>query len=347
MVPSEVRWTVIVAAPPAAPPSLSESHVYLALKSGAVAAYRLNDGGVAWQQPIRTDLPVEFDDDRLVVASGEAILALDPKDGRTLWTAPAGKLTAPLLVENGWIIAAAQDELIALRATDGTRVWQRPSAGQTRRASVEGDRLYVPLNDRLLALTLATGATEWEVRFGGEPTEVLAFADRVYVGSVDKYFYCLKAPTGDVDWAYRVGSAVRGKPAADAAQVYITAIDNMVRAFDRRSGALRWQKDAAFRPTIGPFVVGNAVIVAGRAAVVKVYRFNTGTELPKLTLNQVVVLPPAFGHSRSDTLIAAVTGDLSEQWSLTLMGPPLWTSPAIVPLTVLPGEVLPIPRPGG
>jgi outer membrane protein assembly factor BamB len=345
--PAEVRWTLVVSAPPAASPTVSESHVYIALKSGVVTAHRINDGAVAWQQPIRTDFPIEVADDRLFVASGEAVLALDPKDGRTLWTAPAGVVTAPLLAQNGWVIAAVKGELLAFRSADGSRVWQRPSGEQIRRASVEGDRLYVPLNDRLLALTLATGVTEWEVRFAGEPTEVLAFVDRVYVGSVDKKFYCLKAPTGEVDWVYTVGSAVRGKPTADAAHVYITAIDNMVRAFDRKNGARRWQKDARFRPTIGPFVVGSAVIVAGRAAVVRAFQSNTGAELPSLTLSKVVVMPPGFGFSRGDAVIAAVMGDLSEQWNLTLLGPPLWTSPAIVPLTVLPGEVVEMRPPGG
>jgi hypothetical protein len=80
---------------------------------------------------------------------------------------------------------------------------------------------------------------------------------------------------------------------------------------------------------------------------VRAFQSNTGAELPSLTLSKVVVMPPGFGFSRGDAVIAAVMGDLSEQWNLTLLGPPLWTSPAIVPLTVLPGEVVEMRPPGG
>jgi outer membrane protein assembly factor BamB len=346
-VPSEVRWSVALSAPPASPASISDSRIFVALKSGIVAAHSAADGGELWRRDLRTELPIDAVGDRLFVVSGDAIHALDADSGTSVWTAPAGTVTAPLLVQDGWIIAAVAGELSAYRAADGSKVWSHPSGAQTERATIEGDRLYVPLKDRVMALELATGDMKWERQISGEPTEVLAFADRVYVGSLDKFFYCLRADGGELDWApVRVGAAVRGKPAADAAHVYITALDNLIRAFDRKNGALRWRMDAGFRPKAGPTVIGSAVVVGGPAAELQILSAATGRRAGPVKLSQTLLLPPAFHQSKGWIVMAALTGDLTEKWMLTLTEPPLWPSMTVVPLTELPGVVVPIQPPG-
>jgi outer membrane protein assembly factor BamB len=278
------------------------------------------------------------------VVSGDAVHALATKDGATVWTAAAGPVTAPLLAQDGWVIAPVQGELAAFRADDGTEVWRQPTGTQLVRATIEGDRLYAPLTDRLLALELATGQTRWPLKLRDAPTEVLAFPDRIYLGSLDKFFYCVRAADGETAWTQATG-AVLGRPAADATHVYITTIDNVVHAFDRRSGNGRWREDAPFRPTSGPVVVGSVVVVAGPSSEPRAFSAKTGTPAGHLALPQSLLVPPAFGSVKGDILMAAVTGDLTEQWNLTLMGPPLWTSPAVEPLTVLPGVTVPIVLP--
>lgn len=345
--PSQEIWSVAVSAAPAAPPSVLQPHVYVALSSGVVVAHQLEGGAVAWQRELRTDLPIEVAGDRVVLVSEETLYALSAIDGTTVWTAAVGTVTAPLLVQDGWIIAAGNGGLAAYRTSDGTRLWHRATGVQTLRATIEGDRLYVPLTTRLLSLELANGVTRWEAVLGEAPTEVLAFPDRLYAGSSNKFFYCFRARTGEVDWRAPVGLAVRGKPAADAAHVYTAGLDNTVRAFDRKNGALRWHKGAKFRPIAGPIGVGAAIIVAGRAAELMVLRADTGDPAARLALSQSLVMPPAFGTTDGDPVMAALTGDLSAQWKLTLLGPPRWTSPAVVPLTALPGDRVPIRLPGG
>jgi outer membrane protein assembly factor BamB len=345
-VPSEVRWSVALSAPPAAPPAVSESQVFVALKSGIVAAHSAADGRELWRRDLRTELPIDAVGDRLFVVSGEAIHALDAGSGASVWTAPAGTVTAPLLIHDGWIIAAVPGELLAFRAADGSKVWNRPSGAQTARATIEGDRLYVPLKDRVMALELQTGETKWEQLMGGEPTEILAFSDRVYVGSLDKFFYCLRAADGQLDWApVRVGAAVRGKPAADAAHVYIAAVDNLIRAYDRKNGANRWRTDAEFRPKAGPTVIGTALVVTGSAAELRILNTTTGRKAGHVALSQSLLVPPTFHVSKGWIVMAAMTGDLTETFTLTLIEPPLSPSLPIVPLTELPGVLVPIQPP--
>lgn len=340
--PNTARWTVEISTRPSSPPVIGGAHVFVALASGIVAAHRLSDGVEAWHVELRTDRPLAMDGSRVFVGSGEAIHALNAADGLVAWRAKSGTLTAPLLAYQGWIIAASEGHLAAYRAADGTEVWKQPSGPQRTRATIEGNYLYVPLdNGRLRSLDLATGTLRWEHRLRGAPGEVLAFADRVYVGSADKSFSCLDADDGEVEWFFRIGTPTRGGPAGDATRVYVTGMDNMVRAFNRADGAMLWHPSVPFRPTTGPVVVGSKVLVAGTGNEVRAFDAVTGRPAGTTTLDLPFATPPAFADVDGMTVMAALTGGLTDQWKLSLWEPAMLTIP-IEPLTEIPGTIVPI-----
>ncbi len=345
--PTAVRWSIALPGQPDAPPAIGADRIYVALQPGIVAAHRLSDGRELWRRDLPTATPMAVDHGRLFVASGTAIHALNA-DGSAAWQTVVGSLSAPLLARDGWVIAAADGKLSALRATDGSTVWTQAIARVSEQPSIEGGNLYVPLEDgRVLSLDLATGSRRWERRLYGSPTAVLPFADRVYVGSADKSFYCLDAEDGRVDWRQQIGAVVRGRPAADASRVYVVALDNLLRAFDRGNGALRWSpRGLPFRPTTGPVVIGQMVVVAGTTDKILGFEAATGQPAGQLVLPQSLATLPAYGDTSGVARIAAVTGSLDQQWMLTLAEPAL-PSIAVDPLTDLPGLVIPIPQPPG
>lgn len=342
--PTSVRWSVAVPAPPAAAPAVGSAHVFIPLASGVVSARRIADGSEAWHADLCTERPVAVEGDRVFVAAGEAIHALSASDGAVLWRAPAGALTAPLLVHEGWLIAASKGRLAAYRAADGAEVWHQDSGEQRERATIEGDNLYVPFADgRVLALELANGHKRWEQQLEGAATEILAFADRIYVGSADRNFYCFSAGTGETSWWIRVGAALRGRPAGDATQVYAAAIDNVVRAFDRRSGAMRWHPSVPFRPIAGPAVIGSRIVVPGTSPELRAFDASTGNPAGAITLAEPLAAPPAFGVVAGVPVMAAFTGGLANQWKLVFSEGPMEIPTA--PLTTLPGIAVPLPAP--
>ena len=348
--PTVVKWSVALAAAPAAPPLLAGDQIYVALQSGIVAAHRTSDGAEAWRRDIRSDAPLAFDSGRVFIASGDAIYALNA-DGSPAWHADAGALTAPMLAQDGWIVAAAKDQLSAFRAADGSVVWRRAIDVTHVRPSIEGDNLYVSLEDgRVLALNLTTGKQRWEQRLGGAATDVLPFPDHVYVGSADKYFYCLRTGDGAIEWHQRIGAMLRGKPAADEARVYVVALDNLLRAFDRGTGSASWSPRAVpFRPTAGPVVFGDAIAVAGTTNEIRAFDAATGQPAGQLTLPESLATLPAYAHAPDAPLIVAVTGGLDQKWTLSLAvpAPPAVPAQRLEPLTALPGLPVPIPRPPG
>jgi outer membrane protein assembly factor BamB len=346
-VPSVVKWSIPLSARPAAPPMMGGTMIYLVLESGHVAAYRLSDGGVAWRVDLRSDQRVAVETDRVFVTSGEALYALNAATGSILWHAPTGTLTAPVLAHEGWIIAGSTTALYALRSSDGGKVWSREAGAQQAQATIEGDNLYVPLQTgALLALDVRTGSQRWMKQFAGAPTEVLAFADRMYFGSADKFFYCLKSRDGARDWRTRIGTTLRGRPVANATRVFVAGMDNVVRAFDRRSGAERWHAAVAYRPT-GVILIGSVVLVPGTSAELHGFDAATGKPAGQISLAEALPIPPAFSSSGKDIVMGAVTGSLSEQWKLLLTepAPPMPPSINIEALTTVPGASVPVRAP--
>ena len=306
---------------------ISGERVFVSSLPGLVSAHDIKDGRELWRDAVNPDQPIVVDGERVFIAGNEAVQALQATDRAVAWRTSTGTVTAPLVVKEGWVIVASAVRMLALRASDGSIVWQRETALQKDRGTIDGNTLFVPLaNGRLQAVDLASGATRWERRFAGSPAEPLVVGDRLYVGTNDKYFYCMKTSTGEVDWRIRVGAALRGRAATDGQRVFFVALDNLVRAVNRGNGALSWQQGVRFRPFEGPAVAGASVFVAGPTTEVRVLHAATGKEAGKIPFPEPLVIAPAIGTAAGDVVVAGITGGLNQSWKL-------WLASAVAPAT--------------
>jgi outer membrane protein assembly factor BamB len=338
---------------PSAPPAIGGDKIFLALQSGVVVAHRISDGVEAWRVEMRTDQPIVVDGTRVFVASGEAVHALASGDASVVWRAPTGTLTAPMLVQDGWMVVASAKELAAFRSEDGARVWARELGPQRNRPTIEGDNLYVPLDDgRLFALDLRTGADRWVRRLVSprKPeagtaapalSEVLAYPDRLFLGASDGRVLALNAVDGSLEWPFTIGAVLRGRPVGDGRRVFVTAMDNVVRAFDRGNGALLWHPTLPFRPT-APVLLGTRLVIPGASAEVRAFD-AAGRPAGQIKLEAALAIPPAFSKSTGGSIMAGVTGGLDGQWKLFVVEES--RAIPVVPLTVLPGVSVPVAPP--
>ena len=263
--------------------------------------------------------PVAPDGERVFIAAGEAVHALNAEDGAPLWRQPTGTLTAPLLAKDGWVIAASASKLYALRATDGEVIWSVDQALQRRRAAISGDLLFVPLaSGAVRALELTTGATRWEWRVAGAPAEPLVVGDRLYLGATDKRFYCVKISDGETEWDWQVGAEVRARAASDGERIFYVGLDNLVRAIGRTGGSQRWQQGVRFRPFEGPVVIGPTIALAGPARDVVLLDVQTGKEVGKISFPDRLELALAVGTHQDAVVVAGFTGALTETWKMWL-----------------------------
>ena len=350
--PTSPMWTIEVSAIPVAPPVASGGRLYLALQSG-VSAHRLDTPTEVWQTPIVVSGPMAATDERLIVAVKDELKGLDAATGAVVWTDRPGLLTAPPLVHGEWLLVASGEQVIAYRVLDGTRMWSRDTGAVEQRPAVAGTRVYVPAADgRVIALELASGEPVWEFDVGIRPTEPLVYGDRLFVGSAGKRFCSLflDARKRRHDWCFNdVGAVVVGRPAADATHVYFAALDNLLRAHDRKNGAYRWKKDLKYRPSAGPLLVGRSLAVPGSVPRVDVFDTAKGDTTLQLTLSTKLATEPLLLEAvgSEPARIVAVTGGLAKVWNVTLAGPAPVPPPGfpIAPLTELPGLAIPVSKP--
>jgi hypothetical protein len=123
----------------------------------------------------------------------------------------------------------------------------------------------------------------------------------------------------------------------DPAHVYFLALDNVLRARDRSNGNQRWMHPIRRRAVSGPATEGGYVFVAPGAEIA-VWTAN-GKPAGTLPLPADTAVPVTFVVRGDDVSVVAVTGNLSSQWQLTLLGPA--SDPPLAPVDALPGVALP------
>jgi outer membrane protein assembly factor BamB len=347
--PSASAWSVTIDAGPLVPPLVSDGLVVLALQTGTVSARHLSNGTEAWHLELRVDQPMAADAGLIFAVSGQTLHALSAKHGTPAWTAEIGNATAPVVARGGWVIVASGDGIEALRGSDGARIWKRATGAISERAAIGGSVLYVPIEEgRLVALDLTTGNPLWDRKVGPNPTEPLAYDGRLYLGSAAKQFVCINAESGATEWSWNIGSRTIGAAAADASNVYLVAMDNLVRALRRTNGGQRWTYALVYRPTAGPVVLGDQVAVPGITSELTGLAASTGKPTGKLQLPEKLAVGPAFippvppGGAAG---VVSITGGLTTEWILAAWRPAGSSASAPAPVPA-PVPALP-PAPGG
>jgi hypothetical protein len=81
---------------------------------------------------------------------------------------------------------------------------------------------------------------------------------------------------GVIDWRWRTGGDVIGAPVADERHVFFVALDNLLRAMDRKTGAQVWMRPLPVRPVAGVVLAGSTLVVAGPPAALRVFMVKDG-----------------------------------------------------------------------
>jgi outer membrane protein assembly factor BamB len=285
----DLRWVTAFDSPAAAAPGFDTERAYVPLRGGSLVAVDLDDGGIRWSLDGAGRQTPATGDGLVFVARERSVRALRAATGATAWETPLpGALVSAPYWDTGWLVVSLDSgDLAALRATDGTLVW-RQSLGATLATTPAPalDSLYLALTDgRVVAVGLATGVERWTRRIEGTITGLLALDDELVVGSTAKALYSLDLDDGDIRWRWRLGAAAIGAAVADARRIYAVAFDHVLRAFDRRTGNLRWSTPLPTRPAgRSPVLAGSAVFVPSYTTELEGYSVDTGQKAVTLTL---------------------------------------------------------------
>jgi outer membrane protein assembly factor BamB len=322
--PVTIHWSIDLRAGATGSPVNDGERIYLALKTAHVVAFAPSDGHEIWRIAKDVTATMAAADGALFMPLADAVEAARGKDGASLWVAPQIKAVAPLVVSGKILLVATETEIVALNTADGQVAWRTAAGGVRQPLAVDGDAAFAGANDgRLVALALADGRLLWEKYIPDGVSTLAAHRGLVYVGGGDKQLYCLDGRHGGLKWPYPIRSPISGRISVDDDHVYLTALDNVVRALDRETGNMRWQFGLKRRPIGGVRVAGHIVFVQASGTEVLMLLARNGLAsgsmiLPGETTRET---PPDVRESADGVHAVVVTGGLSNLWQLTLIGP--------------------------
>ena len=322
--PVKIHWSVDLRAGVTGSPVIDGEHIYLALKTAHVVALSPSDGHEIWRIAKDVTATMTAAEGTLFLPLADAIEAARGRDGASLWVAPQIKAVAPIVVSGNILLVATETEVVALNTADGQVAWRTAAGGVRQPPAVDGESAFIGASDgRLVALSLADGGLRWETYIPDGVSTQAAHRGLVYVGGGDKQLYCLDGRHGGVKWAYPIRSPISGRISVDDDHVYVAALDNVVRGLDRETGNMRWQFGLKRRPIGGVRVAGHVVFVQANGTEVLMLLARNGLASGSLILPGETTrdTPPAVRESADGVHAVVVTGGLSNQWQMTLIGP--------------------------
>ena len=202
--------------------SFADGVVYATSGLGDVAALDAATGAVKWKVrpagPLR-GAPTIANGHVYVVSSDNQLIALQPADGKTVWsesgtleTAGVFGVAAPAAAQGTVVAGFSSGELNAYRYENGRIVWQDAlsrtsiSTSVATLSDIDADpvidqgRVYaVGQGGRMVALELTSGQRLWELNIAGIATPWIA-GDWLFVMTDDAKLMCIARTSGKVRW---------------------------------------------------------------------------------------------------------------------------------------------------
>jgi outer membrane protein assembly factor BamB len=241
---------------------------FVGTENGELVALRLSDGGELWRAQLSSEVlaPAASDGEHVLVATLDGRLAaLSRSDASRLWSydtqVPVLTLrgtAGPVISDPLAFMGFANGRLTALRVDSGQVVWEH-------------------------VVSLPTGRSELE-RMADVDNAPLVGPNGAYVASYQGAIKSLRLADGQVQWERPLSS--HGGLAEGYGQVYATAEDGTLRAFDSVSGNVVWEQDAlARRGVTGPAVFGPWVAVGDAEGYVHVFAQSDGRPVGRVRVD--------------------------------------------------------------
>jgi outer membrane protein assembly factor BamB len=316
-------WTLALNNALTAAPAFDGKRGFFPLEGDQLAAYDLVEGRRLWIAAIHTTVEPVAANGLVLVFEPESIVALRVEDGAVAWRTPhADTLAVPPSLAGEWLVTATTaGDVVARRLRDGATLWRQPLGVPAHaRPEVTSTRIFVSMSDSgVVALDSRSGARLWDTKLGKSGNDILAAGERLYLGSEDRYFYCLNAGTGEVEWRWATGANVIGRPVVDEQTVFFVSLDNVLRALNVSSGVQRWKSGLPLRPTTGPLKWSQTLVVTGTTTGLKAYNAADGKATGEASTPSELSAPPYLvsDPSRPFPILLAVTSDITGRATVT------------------------------
>lgn len=172
------------------------------------------------------------------------VIALNARDGRTLWTFRAQRaVVAGPVVWGGKVLVGSTNYLFyALDLASGAEVWKFPARDRIKGdAAVDESHVYFGSYDGHVYALNADRSVAWVFPEAGSealvPRDFSYSSPRIsqgtlYLGNHDGHLYALSTADGSMRWRFKTEMAITSTPFVDKRRIYFGSNDGKIRAVE-------------------------------------------------------------------------------------------------------------------
>ena len=257
-------------------PSVAHGYIALGTNRSTVILLRESDGeqlhkfktsGEALSKPAIIS-------DKIIIKTIDGYLyGFDLKTGKKLWGAEHGSpslilkaSSSPIIVNKLAIVGFSDGKLDAIDTTFGHVIWQR-------------------------SIAYASGFSDVE-RLVDIDADPIVQGDIVYLATYQGYVGAMSLSTGEFLW--RKPASVYKNLALDANTLYLTDSNDVLWAFNKQSGQVKWKQESLkARGLTEPVLMGHYLIVGDKTGFLHVVATQNGELVSRAQLSGPIDIAPA------------------------------------------------------
>ena len=273
-------------------PTVAEGYIALGTNRSSVVLLRQTDGSELQRLKVSGDAlskTVIMNHKAIVKTIDGNLYAFDLKTGKKLWVSEHGSpslilkaSSSPVIMGKLVLVGFSDGKLDAIDIQSGRIEWQR-------------------------SIAFASGASDVE-RLVDIDADPIVQGDIVYLASYQGYVGALSLTSGQFVW--RKPASVYKNLAIDATTLYVVDSNDVLWAFDKQSGLVKWkQLSLKARGLTEPVLIGNRLIVGDRTGFVHVLAAQSGALISRKQLSGPIDIAPAV--SGNSIFVMTVNGKLN------------------------------------
>lgn len=265
--------------------AVDEQHLYAAAADGRVYQLNKETGRVRWRVTLNDGLTsgVAVDQQHVYVATDAGVLlALDKQNGEQVWSRQLNSelVSPPSSTNNHVVLQTSSGSIYNLNAQTGEQRWRfdttMPSLslrGNSRPTFFASFVVLGQANGKLAVLDINTGELRWDPRIAHArgDTEIermvdvnatpLLIDDHLFAVSYQGQLVAYDLSSGRPLWT--VDESSFNDMARGMGNIYVSSSEGVVRAYDRRTGDVRWSQNSLLRrKTTAPTAISSYLVVA-------------------------------------------------------------------------------------
>ena len=256
-------------------PSVSQGHIALGTNASQVVLLKQADGTEAWHAKVSSDIlskPAIANHKVIVKTIDGNLYAFHLQTGEKIWVADHGSpslilkaSSSPVIMGQLVLVGFSDGKLDAVDINFGHVLWQR-------------------------SIAYASGSSDVE-RLVDIDADPIVRGGVVYLASYQGYVGALTLENGQFVWS-KPASTYRNLSIDDNA-LYMTDSNDVLWAFDRASGQVKWKQDSLkARGLSEPVLMGNRLVVGDKTGYLHLLSTQSGEIISRTQLSGAIDIAP-------------------------------------------------------